>query len=95
MYIKCVECESDDGFKAGYFKEAAMCVKQTDTHKYLELIKNAIKLYQIAGRMSQACSMCKDCAEKLEEDYNYEQARDFFAQAASLYEIDNQLSYAN
>ena len=45
--------------------------------------------------MSQACSMCKDCAEKLQEDYNYEQARDFFAQAASLYEIDNQLSYAN
>lgn len=39
--------------------------------------------------------MCKDCAEKLEEDYNYEQARDFFEQAASLYEIDNQLSYAN
>jgi len=39
--------------------------------------------------------MCKDCAEKLQEDYNYEQARDFFAQAASLYEIDNQLSYAN
>lgn len=45
MYIKCIECEQDDGFKAGYFKEAAMCVKQTDTHKYLELIKNAIKLY--------------------------------------------------
>ena len=45
--------------------------------------------------MSQACSMCKDCADKLEEDYNYEQAREFYEQAAGLYEIDNQLSYAN
>ena len=95
MYMKCIECESDDGFKANYFKEAAMVMKQHDTHKYLELIKQAIKLYQLAGRMSQACNMCKDCAEKLQEDYNYEQARDFFEQAGSLYEIDNQLSYAS
>ena len=64
MYMKCIECESDDGFKANYFKEAAMVMKQHDTHKYLELIKQAIKLYQLAGRMSQACNMCKDCAEK-------------------------------
>ena len=33
--------------------------------------------------------MCKDCADKLEEDYAYEQARDFYAKAAELYEIDN------
>jgi len=39
--------------------------------------------------------MCKDCAEFSEEAYNYEAAREFFEQAASLYEIDNQLSYAN
>lgn len=45
--------------------------------------------------MSQSCSMCKDCAEHLEEAYNYEAAREFFEQAASLYEIDNQMSYAN
>ena len=89
MYLKCVECEADDGFKANYFKEAALVIKQHDTHRYLEFIKQAIKLYQLSGRMSQACSMCKDCAEKLEEDYNYEQAREFFEQAANLYEIDN------
>lgn len=45
--------------------------------------------------MSQACSMAKDCAGKLEEDYNYESARDFYEQAASLYETDNQLSQSN
>lgn len=82
MYMKCIECEADDGFKANYFKEAALTLKQHDTHRYLELIKQAIKLYQVSGRMSQACSMCKDCAEKLQEDYNYEQARELFEQAA-------------
>ena len=39
--------------------------------------------------------MAKDCAEKLEEDYNYELARDFFEQAATLYEIENSVSYMN
>ena len=89
MYMRCVECENDDGFKASHYKEAAMVVKQTDTQQYLELIQQAIRLYQLAGRMSQACSMAKDCAEKLEEEYNYEQAREFFETAADLYERDN------
>ena len=31
MYMRCVECEADDGFKAGFFKEAAMVVKQHDS----------------------------------------------------------------
>ena len=95
MYMRSIDCEADDGFKASHYKEAAMVVKQHDTQKYLELIQHAIRLYQFAGRMSQACNLCKDCAEKLEEDYNYEKAREFFEQAASLYELDNQISYAN
>ena len=45
MYMRCIECEEDDGFKAGYYKEAAMCVKATDTQKYLEYITQAIKFY--------------------------------------------------
>ena len=39
--------------------------------------------------------MCKDCAEKLEEDYNYELAREFYEQAAGLYEMEGQASYMN
>ena len=39
--------------------------------------------------------MCKDCAEKLEEDYNYELAREFYEEAAGLYEVENQASYQN
>jgi len=89
MYMKCIECEVDDGFRASYYKEAALCMKASDTQKYLELITKAIKLYQMVGRMSQACSMAKDCADKLEEGYAYEQARDFYEEAANLYEIDN------
>ena len=89
MYLECIKCEEDDGFKANYYKEAALCMKASDTQKYLELITKAIKLYQMVGRMSNACSMARDCADKLEEGYNYEQARDFYAEAAGLYEIDN------
>ena len=95
MYMKAAECESEDGIKAGLYKEAALTIKASDTDRYLKLTRSAIKLFSIAGRMSQACSMAKDCAEKLEEDYNYEQARDFYEEAAKLYEIDNVTTYQN
>ena len=42
MYLKCIECEGEDSFKAGHYKEAAMCMKQHDTQKYLKYISNAI-----------------------------------------------------
>ena len=35
MYMKCIECESDDGFKANYYKEAALCMKKDDSQKYV------------------------------------------------------------
>lgn len=88
MYMKCATCESDEGFKANYFKDAAQAMKSVDTEKYIKLTKDAIKLFQISGRVTQACSMSKDCAEKLEEDYNYEMARDFYEQAAAMYETE-------
>ena len=31
MYIKCIECEGDEGFKANYYKEAALTIKMHDT----------------------------------------------------------------
>ena len=45
MYLKCVECENDDGYAANHYKEAALCMKQHDTQRYLQLIKEAIRLY--------------------------------------------------
>jgi propanediol dehydratase small subunit len=34
-------------------------------------------------------------AEKLEEDYNFELACEFYEEAAKLYEQDGQVSYTN
>ena len=39
--------------------------------------------------------MAKDAAEKLEEEYNYDLAREFYEEAAGLYEADNATSYMN
>ena len=78
MYIKCSNCESDEGFKANYYRDAAAAIKTVDTERYIKYTRDAIKLFQISGRTTQACSMCKECAEKLEEDYNYELARVFY-----------------
>ena len=55
----------------------------------------AIDLFSVSGRTSQAASLAKDCAEKLEEDYNYEDALKFFEKASQLYEIENSVSYSN
>ena len=45
MYMKCAQCESDEGFKANYFKDAANSMKSVDTEKYIKLTKDAIKLF--------------------------------------------------
>ena len=50
MYMKCAQCESDEGFKANYFKDAAAAMKAVDTEKYIKFTKDAIKLFQISGR---------------------------------------------
>jgi hypothetical protein len=34
--------------------------------------------------------MSRDCAQKLEEDYDYEAAEEMFSKASKLYELDNQ-----
>jgi len=34
--------------------------------------------------------MARDCAQKLEEDYDYEQAIELYTKAGQLYEMDNQ-----
>lgn len=59
-----------------------------DTTRYTQYARIAIQLYMMSGRNSQACSMAKDVAEKLEEDYNYEEAVVFYEEAAKMYETD-------
>ena len=95
MYLKCVECEPDEGFKANYYRDASRAIAQTDTQKYIELSKKAIEHYRMGARASQASSVAKEVATKLEDDYNYELAIEFYALAAELYEMENATMYMN
>jgi len=61
-YEKCIECEENEIDGATHYREAAICIKESDTDKYLELIKKAIDLYSLSGRASTGATMAKDCA---------------------------------
>jgi hypothetical protein len=39
------------------------------------MVRKACELFTLSNRGQQAANMAKDCAEKLEEDYNYEEAK--------------------
>lgn len=42
MYMKCAECEPNEGFKANYIRDASILIKPIDTQKYIELSTQAI-----------------------------------------------------
>jgi alpha-soluble NSF attachment protein len=87
--MRCVECAPDeDGEQAGYYLEAAHCIKNVNTNKFLEYSKVAIDKFCISARISQAASLAKEVAEKLEEDHDYEEALIFYEKAAELYFTD-------
>ena len=91
----CIECEPENLFKASFLADAAKIIKSVNSDKYVKFIQQAIGFYSIAGRTSSAASLAKDCADKCEEDYNFELAIKMYEQAAQLYETDGQQSYAN
>ena len=88
--MRCVECctQGEDGEQAGYYLEAAHCIKNVSTNKFLEYAKTAIDKFCMAARISQAASLAKECAEKLEEDHDYEEALIYYEKAAELYFTD-------
>ena len=87
--MRCVECApGEDGEQAGYYLEAAHCIKNVNTNKFLEYSKVAIDKFCISARISQAASLAKEVAEKLEEDHDYEEALIFYEKAAELYFTD-------
>jgi len=59
-----------------------------NTNKYLEYSKYAIDGFALSGRISNAASMAKDIAEKMDEDHDYEEAIKFFERAAELYQME-------
>jgi hypothetical protein len=74
--MRCVEIESEPYGKANYYKEAAYLIKAegTDANKFVRLANEAIELYSIAGRSGGAANLAKECAEKLEEEFDLERA---------------------
>ena len=75
--------------KASLLNDSAKIIKTVNSKKYGEFVSQAIQLYTVSGRTSQAASLAKDAAEKAEEDYDYELASPLFEQAANLYDMDN------
>ena len=88
-YEKCIACEENESDSAPHYREAANCIKETDTDKYVQLTKMAIDMYSLSGRSSTGATMSRDCAQKLEEEYDYEAAAEMYAKAAQLFELDS------
>lgn len=94
-YLKCVECEGNDGSGASYYLEAAHCIKKVNSHKFLEFANKAINAYCLDQRISSAASLAKECAEKLEDDADFEKAIEYYEKMAELYLTDEQPTSAN
>ncbi len=94
--LRCIECSpGEESDQANYYLEAAHCIKNVSTHKFLEYSRIAIDKFSLVARISQAAGLAKECAEKLDEDHDYEDAIKFYEKAAELYQADEQPSQAN
>ena len=71
-YLQCIKCEESEQDAAPHYRAAAECFKESDMDQYLKYTMKAIDLYSLAGRISTAATMAKDCAIMMEENYNYE-----------------------
>lgn len=72
MYMKRIECEENERDKAECYKEMARIYKENDMSRFLEYSQKAIDLNRMAGRQSAAAQLTKECAQVLEENYEYE-----------------------
>ena len=80
-YEECIRCEESDVDSAPHYREAALCIKEKDQDKYVQLTSKAIDLYSLSGRSSTGAGMAKECATFLEEGYDYETAIEFYSKA--------------
>jgi len=81
-YEKCIKCEENELDAAGHYREAATCIKNTDSTKYLEYLKKAIDMYSLSGRASTSAGIAKECALELEDNYDYEEAINMYEKAS-------------
>lgn len=70
-------------------------MKKVNTNKFLEYSEKAIHAYCLGQRISSAASLAKECAEKLDEEHDYEEAIKFYEKVAELYMTDEQPTNAN
>ena len=86
---RCIECSpGDDSEQAGFLLEAAHNIKNVNTKDFLDYSQQAIAKFCLVGRISQAAGLAKECAEKLDEDRDLEEAIKFYEKAAELYHTD-------
>ena len=81
-YERCIKCETSEEDRAPHYRDAAKCLKEVDTDRYVTYIKKAIDIYSMSGRASTSASMAKECAQKLEEDKDYEESIKMYQKAA-------------
>jgi hypothetical protein len=84
--VKCYEaailCEESDSDAKEHFREAGNCMRETDTDQYIYFMRKAIDLYALDSRPGTGANIAKDCASKLEEEYDFEGAIGFYQKAA-------------
>jgi alpha-soluble NSF attachment protein len=68
--------------------EAAHNIKNVNTKDFIDYSQQAIAKFCLVGRISQAAGLAKECAEKLDEDRDLEEAIKFYEKAAELYHTD-------
>ena len=86
--MKCIECEPDETDHASHYLDAAHCMKKVNTNMFLDYSQKAIHTYCMSGRISSAASLAKECAEKMEEDHDYEESIKFYEKASELYAME-------
>ena len=94
-YLKCIGYCSEEAEHASFYMEAAHCAKKISAQKYLEFGRKAIDAYCLSSRISSAAGLAKEIAEKLEEDYDFEEAVAAFEKAGELYQMEEQQTQAN
>lgn len=81
-FQKCISCEENETDTAEFYREAAACIKETDIDQYYSYIKRAIDLYALGGRGSTGANIAKECAQILEENYDYDRSIEMYQKAA-------------
>ena len=59
--LKCIECTppEDERETGGFYHEAANCIKNVNTNKYLEYARLAIDKYCLSARIGPAANLAK------------------------------------